>query len=100
MCNFSMGEWKVHSVGSQFAVGPLSSVDDQSNGMMNVVAWIEKFDYFTEKQSEYNAHLIAAAPEMYAELQEISNWANSQLGMGDWHKDIEKLLTKARGEHV
>lgn len=63
MCKFSRGEWKVHSVGSQFAVGPLSSVDDQSNGMMNVVAWIEKFDYFTESQSECNAYLIAAAPK-------------------------------------
>lgn len=45
-----------------------------------------------------NANLIAAAPEMYEELQEVSNWLNTQLGMGEWHKDIEKLLAKARGE--
>lgn len=36
--------------------------------------------------------------EMYEELQEVSNWLNTQLGMGEWHKDIEKLLAKARGE--
>jgi hypothetical protein len=43
-------------------------------------------------------HLIACAPEMYAQLQEVSNWLNSQLGFGDWHKEIEALLAKARGE--
>lgn len=44
-----------------------------------------------------DAHLIAAAPEMYNQLSEVSNWLNSQLGMGDWHKEIEQLLAKARG---
>jgi hypothetical protein len=46
----------------------------------------------------YNAALIACAPEMYEQLQEVSNWLNSQLGFGDWHKEIESLLKKARGE--
>ena len=35
---------------------------------------------------------------MYEELQEVSNWLNTQFGKGEWHKDIEKLLAKARGE--
>lgn len=48
-------------------------------------------------ENRANAHLIAAAPEMYEELQAVSNWLNTQLGMGEWHKDIEKILTKARG---
>ncbi len=97
MCEakFTKGGWKVHSVGSQFAVGPLSNSGDQSYGMMNVVAWVEKFDFYDEKQAGLNAHLIAAAPEMYEMLAEI----NYQLGSvyGD---RINELLAKARGEHV
>ena len=61
------------------------------------VAFVGDSDNVTE--CETNANLIAAAPEMYEELQEVSNWLNSRFGMGDWHKDIEKLLAKARGEH-
>lgn len=116
---FTKGEWKVHSVGSQFSVGPLSSADDQSNGMMNVVAWIEKFDYFTEKQSECNANLIAAAPEMYEMLnsarkelctlidevndQRASRITSTTETEPDYHDQetlylIDKLLAKARGE--
>lgn len=56
-------------------------------------------------EPKYNRHLIAAAPELYAELQEASNWFNSQIGFGDWftdfevwYKHIESLLKKARGE--
>ena len=94
---FTKGEWKVHSIGSQFAVGPLSNADDQSNGMMNVATWIEKFDYFTEEQSLANAHLIAAAPEMYSELEELSGIIR-RMGVESASDRIDHLLAKARGE--
>lgn len=45
-----------------------------------------------------NAALIASAPELYMELQEVSNYLRTKLGMGEWENDIEKLLAKARGE--
>lgn len=98
---FAKGNWKVFNSGSQFAVGPLSSDNDQSYGMMNVVSWIEKFDYFTEEQSEANAHLISAAPEMYDILDEIIKYSKTN---GDYLlpvcvEELESLLAKARGEN-
>ena len=42
-----------------------------------------------------NAHLIAAAPEMYRMLKEIQE-AHAEM---DLFQDIEELLAKARGEH-
>jgi hypothetical protein len=43
-----------------------------------------------------NAHLIAAAPEMYEMLAELLN--DSRLVYGDDYDAVEKLLSKARGE--
>lgn len=102
MCEakFTKGDWKVHSVGSQFAVGPLSNSGDQSYGMMNVVAWIEKFDFYDEKQSEANAYLIAAAPVMYEMLEYVMKCAAMQDNLTIDANEISKLLEKARGEHV
>lgn len=98
---FTKGGWKVHSVGSQFAVGPLSSSDDQSHGMMNVVAWIEKFDVYDEKQSELNAHLIAVAPEMYELIKDLTEMNSYELAGFMENSDYAiELLAKARGEHV
>lgn len=49
---------------------------------------------------EANAHLIAAAPEMYEILSAISDCI--ELGQTEALNafDIEKLLAKARGEHA
>jgi len=46
----------------------------------------------SEEEMKANADLIAAAPEMYAKLQELC-----KCGVIDT-MDIEKLLAKARGE--
>lgn len=102
MCEakFTKGDWKVHSVGSQFAVGPLSNSGDQSYGMMNVVAWVEKFDFYDEKQAGLNAHLISTAPEMYDMLEYVMKCAAMQDNLTIDANEISKLLAKARGEHV
>ena len=104
MCEakFTKGDWKVHSVGSQFAVGPLSNSGDQSYGMMNVVAWIEKFDFYDEKQAELNAYLIAAAPKMHKKLDEICDFLLESGSVADKGKanEIKRLLKEVRGEHV
>lgn len=49
-------------------------------------------------ESGSNAHLIAAAPEMYEMLEEVLR--EQKANFGDNHGDprIEKLLAKARGE--
>ena len=87
----------VHSQGSNFAVGPLSKSDDQGYGMMEVVAWIEKFDFFTEEQSKAHAHLIAVAPEMYEMLEFLVE--NDSINDSSIDIEIQLLLAKARGEH-
>lgn len=48
------------------------------------------------EQSKANAHLIAAAPELYGLLEEMSDYDECQR----FKKQINQLLEKARGEHV
>ena len=90
---FTKGEWKVFTNSDSFMCA--GKIGILVEGDCIVVA--DCNDWFaTEKR--HNANLIACAPEMYEQLQEVSNWLNSQLGFGDWHKEIEVLLAKARGE--
>lgn len=48
-------------------------------------------------ESIANAHLIAAAPEMYSELQSILSSPYTEIDEEGLNR-IEKLLAKARGE--
>lgn len=47
---------------------------------------------------EANAHLIAAAPDLYEALDRLVNWIWSEHGMTDRVNDAVKALSKARGE--
>ena len=49
---------------------------------------------FGQKEGFANAHLIAAAPEMYEMLSDIRD----AIAEDHWAKDIDNLLAKARGE--
>ena len=49
-------------------------------------------------ESAANAHLIVAAPKMYAELDDLEEWLKYNDDYKRWHKRIESLLAKARGE--
>ena len=82
---FTKGEWKVR--GSE--VGVVDKSDTQSYGMMLYIARVDEYDFSDEYKA--NAHLIAAAPEMYKFLDYLAN------GRGTDYP-IEKLLAKARGE--
>jgi len=66
-------------------------------------------DYITDEyvidpteEQRANAHLIAAAPDMYELLEGISLEARSFVDRGGkattWLRDAESLLSKARGE--
>lgn len=84
---FTKGPWIVNSNGSYFNIGPkndCSSVPVYPDACMGVM----HFD-------EANAHLIAAAPEMYGALETIL-----ELGKLSQHQEdiVSKLLAKARGE--
>ena len=84
---FTKGEWHVKPCGDMgFNVCALSKG-------VSVYSTVKAVN-----DAKFDANLIACAPEMYEQLQEVSNWLNSQLGFGDWHKEIEALLAKARGE--
>lgn len=52
------------------------------------------------EQAGANAHLIAAAPEMYMMLEKVLIEYKEMLGMSPEIDEIEQLLAKARGEHV
>jgi hypothetical protein len=45
-----------------------------------------------------NAHLIAAAPSMYEELEDLEAWLKYHDDYKGWHVRVERLLAKARGE--
>lgn len=80
---FTKGEWVV--------------TDTYSNYIYDVVR-IGNFDM--KVKSEANAHLIAAAPEMYEMLDEVSHVLGHELNPTNksYIKAIKELLTKARGE--
>lgn len=48
---------------------------------------------------EANAHLIAAAPEMYEMLEKIHEGIAGVGEYGEFYYDAKDLLAKARGEH-
>ncbi|MGB1281005.1 MAG: hypothetical protein ACPG5V_13675 [Vibrio cyclitrophicus] len=50
-----------------------------------------------KEEAKANAHLIAAAPEMYSELDELSGIIR-RMGVESASDRIDQLLKKARGE--
>lgn len=87
---FTRGEWRIR--GDE--IGIADSSDTQSYGMMNFICHVDTYD-FGKEQSEANAHLIAAAPEMYELLEYIKQYHCCD---SDLCNSIIELLAKARGE--
>ncbi|AEY69679.1 hypothetical protein V19_10 [Brucella phage V_19] len=56
---------------------------------------------FGDEIDRANAHLIAAAPELYRNLEEVRKWMDED-DLGPWEAafcaEIDALLAKARGE--
>ena len=82
---FTKGDWRVR----EDYIGIVDKSDTQSYGMMLNICTLDTWDFGDVWKS--NAHLIAAAPEMYKALDDLANGRGLDL-------PIEKLLTKARGE--
>ena len=80
---FTKGEWKI---------------DDKSWIVVDGIRSICNFPAGAQvgEHDEFNAHLIAAAPEMYDLLSTIEN-DNEQVPEWLWNK-IQETLAKARGE--
>lgn len=84
---------------AKFTPGPWVITDTCSNYIFDVVRIGSKdIDCGTEA----NAHLIAAAPEMYQELDSLLAAINMGTGQNGpflrYSKSIERLLSRARGE--
>lgn len=83
---FSQGPWEIDDRGYGFAIEPS-------------VCWIGENSSTTPEQLKANANLIAAAPEMYAELARIADVLEDPEDCGVISLDsINVILRKARGE--
>lgn len=83
------------------AIGPKSTEDDQSYGMIIPVGWVE-FDPEVEVQVA-NQRMMAAAPELLDALQlaEKVMVGRGNLTYDEWHGAVDKArsaITKALGE--
>lgn len=92
---FSSGPWKksANSAGSievEFDCGPL-----KGNEYLSIGIATEDSETTRGPRTEAIANLIAAAPEMYEILIQLQ--IGGGLGIAR-HRQIEKLLAKARGE--
>ena len=96
---FTKGEWVVSVDGLSVATGGFKVARAFSGSATPYVL-----------QTTKNAHLIAAAPEMYREIEKDINWLERMISThGDDHpmtpmfedmkKDKISLIAKARGEH-
>lgn len=78
------------------AIGPISTEDDQSYGMVIPVGWVE-FDPEIEVQLA-NQQLMAAAPELLESLQELFAHYKELADSGDagnWKLEDEPVGKKA-----
>ena len=90
---FTKGKWNFCSDGNVYAF--------LNNGGANKLFSTETKSIFLSEEEKANAHLIAAAPEMYEALEQVMTTLSSD-GFGCFDNtcaEIGKLLAKARGEH-
>lgn len=94
---FTKGEWVKDYKGTE---GHIKAISGFHGSLTPTVA---RFDVITpsidEDEKEANAHLIAAAPELYAMLEMVMNILNGDDAINEVESsDIKNLLAKARGE--
>nr|WP_278374567.1 hypothetical protein [Brucella anthropi] len=98
---FTPGPWiaaKKHS--SKVGLPIVASPHGRSIAAVTFFGLGEQFKSHDE-ESYANAHLIAAAPELFEKLAKIRGWINVD-AEGPWGKrfyaEVDALLAKARGE--
>lgn len=85
---FTKGDWLAVKEGVYIR----HESDDQSDGMLQAIAYIESYDL--PEEWEANAALIAAAPEMYEMLSALL----PQIAGSPAALKVNRILSKARGE--
>lgn len=99
---FTKGPWSVFVAGGTLAVEPRA---DANGTRPNIVDWTG-FDSNDQPYSvnRANAHLIAAAPELFAEAEIALGWLEGIRDSGDAYVNphvisgLRSALAKARGE--
>ena len=95
--NYTKGEWKANCLGSEgYDIRPVykDAKECKENGLFLQICprvWGKTWD-----EGKANAHLIAAAPEMYEVLKE----AKERYGNYDpfWSIKVREILVKAEGK--
>lgn len=100
---FTKGPWKAfqNEVGSWEVNCRTSEGGDIGRYSPTICSiWDVTYTELNNKLQKPNAHLIAAAPEMYEMLEEISHVLGHNLSTNHkiYIKSISELLAKARGE--
>ena len=100
---FTKGEWLAKD-GDGFSKEVIITTDDREDCFIIPICEMDMFfDGDIGVEQAANANLIAAAPEMYAMLKQVSELVDMDGGSAiDWiienTFDIRELLAKARGE--
>ena len=99
MTDFTEGPWTFDNLES----GQIISIDKEDEDCCKVIC-----DMLVtgDKEWDADAHLVAAAPDMYAMIKEVADMQKQWYGYGmDTHiklakmaKKMELILAKARGE--
>lgn len=99
---FTPGPWRVGDDDSLQQNGDLPILRDKT--LIALTYSRRPLQSGGEEETRANAHLIAAAPELYAALKEARyelSVINAEGGMGDYSEQLSKFestLAKARGE--
>lgn len=93
---FTKGEWIVDGAGDVIIKGSDGGVGFPARD--GTIASLNDGEYI-ENTNEFDAHLIAAAPDMYAMLEGMYETLCLIGDDGEEANEIDGLLKKARGEH-
>lgn len=77
----------------------LTTVDCGGVMQLNVITSATDITFAESFERRANAHLIAAAPEMYEMLEKIHDSMAGNGEYGEFYYDVKELLAKARGEN-
>lgn len=104
MTGFTKGPWRVFidDSGGKWSGWPISINAEQIHQDCMIVRtggqWPYEWDFaISQREAVANAHLIAAAPDLYEALQEAVE-SNIAVENVDWWGRVYKALAKARGE--
>jgi len=87
---FTPGRWQWVGIGDEIYV---------ETEHTKYIASLKQYGYSSEETQEANAHLIAAAPELYEALEKCAEVLQNFVGFSHpYIKEANAALAKARGE--